>query len=95
MRAQVFIGPVLNPRRYLGIGRPAVSRIIFEAAIFRWIVGWRNDNAIGQLFAAAPVVSEDGMGDGRGWSEGVVALDHGLDPIPRQDLKCCALSRSG
>ena len=42
------VGAVLNPFGRGGIGRAAVRRIVFEAAVFRRIMRGRDDDAIGR-----------------------------------------------
>ncbi len=63
---QQRIGALLNPFGHTGVGRAAVGGVVLEAAIARWVVRWRDDDAIGQPVGAATVVAEDRVGDRRG-----------------------------
>ena len=91
--AQDVIGPVLNPRCDVCVGRASVRRVVLVAAVFRRVVRGRNHDAVGQTLAAPAVVSEDCVGDRRGWSEAVVTLDERLNTVRRQDLERGALGR--
>jgi hypothetical protein len=93
--AQDVIGPVLNPRGDVCVGRAPVRRVVLVAVVFRRVVGGRDHDAVGQTLAPLAVVNEDSVGDRRGWSEGVVSLDERLDTICRQYLECGALGRAG
>ena len=46
--AQQFVGAVLNPAGDVGIGRAALGRIVFEAAIFGRIVRRGDDDSVGE-----------------------------------------------
>ena len=46
-RRQQRVGNPLDVARHVDVGRPAVGRIIFEAAILRWIVRRRDDDSVG------------------------------------------------
>ncbi len=52
---------ILYERRYVTSGRPAVRRIVFEAAILGRIVRGRDDNAVGEPCLPSAVVLQDGM----------------------------------
>ena len=57
--AQQRIGARLNPARHVGVGRPAVRRVVLEAAILRRVVRRRDDDAVRQPVRAAAVVHEN------------------------------------
>ena len=91
--AQQLVGAVLHPRGDVGVGRAAVGRVVFEAAVLRRIVRGRDDDAVGQVIVAAAVVGEDGAGDHRRRREAVLALNHRLDAVGREHLERRALRR--
>ena len=92
---QQLVGPVLDPLGHVGVGRAAVGRVVLEAAVLGRIVRRRDDDAVREVLLAAAVVDEDGSRDDRRRRHAVVALDDGLDPVGRQDLKRGALGRRG
>ena len=51
---QKHIGPGFDPSGDFGIGRPAVGRVVLEAAIVRRIVRRRDDNAVRQPCTVRP-----------------------------------------
>ena len=53
-------------------GRTAFGRIIFEPAILGRVVRRRDDNAVSQSAAAAPIVTKNGMRNDRGRGEPAV-----------------------
>ena len=57
--AQQLVGAILDPPRDVGVGRAAVGRVVLEAAVLRRIVRRRDDDAVGEVPAAAAVVDED------------------------------------
>src|SRR5579884_385850 len=79
--AQQGIGSILDPIRNLGIGRPTIRWIIFEAAIFRRIVRGRDDDSIRLSPAPAAVVCQYGVRDHRRGREAVLTLIKNLDPV--------------
>ena len=91
--AQQRVGARLDPLGDIGIGRPAVGRIVLEAAVLRRIVRGRDDDAVGEAIAAPAIVDEDGVRDHRRRREAVVALDDGRHIVGRQHLQRGALRR--
>src|SRR5258708_12824428 len=51
----------LDGPRNVGVGRPTIGRIIFEAAILGRVMRWRDHHAVGKAIGAAPVGGEDRM----------------------------------
>ena len=51
--SQQFIGPILHPRGHVSVGRSAVGRVVFEAAVLRRIVRRRDDDPVGQVLLCA------------------------------------------
>ena len=91
--AKQRVGARLDPLGDIGIGRPAVGRIVLEAAVLRRIVRGRNDDAVGEAIAAPAIVDEDGVRNDRRRREAVVALDHGRHVVGRQHLERGTLRR--
>ena len=93
--AQQRIRPVLDPMCNVGVGRPPIRRIVFKAAILRRIVRRRNDNAIGEAIATAPVVHEDRARDRGCGRVSVVPLDDRVHAVGGKDFERRALGRCG
>ena len=93
--AQQFVGAILHPARHVGIGRAAVGRIVFEAAVLRRIVRRRDDDAIGETGFASAIVNEDGTRDDRRRRHAIVALDDRLDIFGGQNFQRGALRGRG
>ncbi len=66
--AEQLVRPVLDRRRDLRRGRPAVGRVVLEAAVLGRVVGRGDDNAVGQAVRPALVMRENRAGNrgGRG-----------------------------
>ena len=75
VRPQQLVGPILNPLRYVRIGRTAIGRVVFEPAVSRGIVRRRDDNAVGQVRLAVPVVNQNGARNDRRRGYSVVLLE--------------------
>ncbi len=60
---EIGVGAFLAHAGHVGIGRAAMRRIVFVAAILRRIVRGRDDDAVGEAAGAAPVVGEDRVRD--------------------------------
>ena len=93
--AQEVVGAVLHPARHVGVGGPAVRRVVLEAAVGRWVVRGRHDDAVGEVRRAAAVVDEDRARDRGRRGEAVVALDHSFHDIRREHLERGALRGRG
>ena len=85
--AQQRVGAILDPSGDIGIGRPALGRVVLEAAVLRRIVRGRDDDAVGQPVIASAVMDEDGVRDDGRRREAVVALDDGHHAVRRQHLE--------
>ena len=66
-------------------GRPAGNGVILDTAVFRRIVGWRDDQAVGQAFFATAVVAQDGPRYRRRRYEIAFAIDVSRDAVGCQD----------
>ena len=64
---QQGIRPVFNPSSCIRARRPAVWAVVFNTAIFRRIVGGRNNQAIRQLVGTGAVMGQNGMRHQRRW----------------------------
>src|SRR5437879_318782 len=80
---------------YISVGRPAVGRVVLEAAVLRRVVRWCDDDAIGQSLLAAAVMHNNGARNNRRRGHAIVALDDGLDEVGREHLKSGSLRRAG
>ena len=83
-RFQDRVGAVFHPLGDLAFGRTAVGRIVFEATVFRRVVGRGDHHAVRLGHGFACVVTQDGMGDDRGRREAEAGLNAGLDTVGRQ-----------
>ena len=87
------IGSGLDPARDVGVGGPAVRRVVLEPAVVRRIVRGRDHDTVGQSGAASAVVAQDGMRDrGRG-RVFVVLREHNVDAVRRQYLEGAGAGR--
>ena len=93
--AQQFVGAVLNPAGHIGVGRPAVGRIVFEAAVLGRIVRRRDDDAVGEMILAGAVVNQDGARNDRRGRHAVIGLDERLDAVGGEHFERGALGRGG
>ncbi len=94
-RAQQLVGAVLDPAGHVGVGGPAVGRVVLEAAVLRRVVRRGHHDAVRLVRGAAPVVDQDRVRDDRRRRDAVFPLDDGLHLIRGQDLERGALGRSG
>ena len=94
--AQQRVGAILDPAGDIGVGRPAVRRVVLEAAVLGWIVRRGNDDAIGEVHRGdgdcSTRMAREITGVGR---DTVVLLDDGLDPVGGEHLERGALRRRG
>ena len=91
--AQKLVGPVLDPRGHIGVGRPAVCRVVLEPSVLGWVVRRGDDDTIGEPIAPGAVVNQDGAGDDRCRREPIIPLDYRRYAVCRQHFECRALSR--
>ena len=82
-----IVGSVLNPVGDGGVGRAAIGRIVFEAAVSRRIVRRRDHDAVGKPALASSIVSQDRVRDSRCWRVAAVAVDHRLDAVGGQNFE--------
>ncbi len=73
---EIGVGSAFDGAGDFGLGGAAMGRIVFEAAIARRIVGWRDDDAIGQTRYAAFVVDQNGVADRGCRRVAVLRVDH-------------------
>ena len=84
---QQRIGAGFDPAGDVLIRRPAIGRVVLEAAAVGRIVRRRDDNAVCQSHSTAAVISEDGVGDHRGRGVFVLVREHDLHPVGRQHFE--------
>ena len=82
-----FVGLVLDPLGDVRIGRATVGGVVLEAAAFRRVVRRGDDDAVGQARSAALVVTDDGVGHGRGRRVLVTFGNHHGDAVGRQHFQ--------
>ena len=75
--------------------RPAVWRIVLEAAVMGRIVRGRDDDAVGESCLAPAVVGENRVGDDRRRRVFIPLRDHDVHPVGRQHLQRAGKSRHG
>src|SRR2546427_2522011 len=66
------IRAILNPFRYLGIGRSTMRRVVLDAAVLRRIVRWGDDDTGCETPCSPSIIGEDRVRDDR--SGGVPAI---------------------
>ena len=78
--AQDLVGPRRDGTGGVGVGGPAVGRVVLEAAVAGRVVRGRDDDAVGQAGLTSPVVGQDRVADGRsrGVAIGRIDLDDNI-----------------
>ena len=94
LAGEQLVGAVLNPARDVGVGRPAVRRVVLEAAVLGRVVRRRDDDAVGEDARAAAVAHEDRARDDRRRRHPAVALNDRLDAVARQHLERAVLRQA-
>jgi hypothetical protein len=84
---QKRIGPGFDPSCDVVIRRAAVGRFVFEATVVGRIVRRRDDNAVGQSFIAAAVVSEYCVRNHRSGRVFILIREHDFHTIGRQHFE--------
>ena len=92
---EIAVGGALDSRGDVGIGRPAIGRIVFETAVLRRIMRRRHHDAVGKAGLAALVVGQDGVGDHRRRRIAVMRVDHHLDAVGREHFERARQRRLG
>ena len=93
--AQQFVRAILHPVGHVRVGRAAVGRIVFEAAVLRRIVRRRDDDAVGQTGLASAIVNNDGARNDRRRRHAIIALDDRFDAVGREHFERGALRGRG
>ena len=87
---QVLLDPLcgaLDPLCYLGIGGTAFWRVVFEAAVFRWVMRGGDDDPVGETTLAILVIGQDRVrNDGRR-RVSIALIDHRIDVIGGKHLE--------
>ena len=92
---QILVGLRFDPAGDRGICRAAVRRIVFEASVMGWVVGRRDQYAIGQSARPAAVVRQNRVGDGRCRHIFVPLGDHHFHLVGSQHLQSTGKGRLG
>ncbi len=91
--AQQLVGAILNPAGNVAFRRPAVGRVVLEAAVLGRIVRGRDDDAVRQPVLAPTVVNQNGPRDHRRRCETVRAGYECVDAVGCKNLEGRALRR--
>ena len=83
---QQGVGTIFHHFGDVGVSRATIRWVVFDAAIFRRVVGWRDHNTIG-LRAAFLVVHQNCVRDRRGRRIAVVFLNHDVHAVGRQHFQ--------
>ncbi len=83
---QEIVGRVLDPAGDVDIGRAAIGRIVFEAALVRRVVRRADDDTVRQAATATAVIGQDGVGDHRRGRITALVIDPGVDVVGGQHL---------
>ncbi len=92
---QILVGAFLDHAGGVGVGGPAMRRIIFVAAILRRIVRRRDHDAVGMTAAPSLVVGEDRVRDDRRRRVAAVLVDHDVDAVGGKHLDRACQRRFG
>ena len=83
----MLVGAVFDPLGGGGVGRAAVGWVVFEAAVFGWVVGRGDDDAVGSVELEVGVAGEDGVGEGGRGGVAEVVVDDDFDVVGGEDLE--------
>src|SRR5438552_2493673 len=92
---QKFIRAVLHPFGHMRFGRATMCGVVFETAVFGWVVRRRDDNAVREMPIAGAVVYKDRVRNDRCRGYAVGLLYNRMHFVCGQDLERGALSGSG
>ena len=81
------VGAVLDPLGGGGVGWAAVGWVVFEAAVFGWVVGRGDDDAVATVELEVGVAGEDGVGEGGGGGVAEMLVDEDFDVVGGEDLE--------
>ena len=84
---QDLVGPLGDHPGGVGVGGPAIGRVVLEAAVARRVVRRGDDDAVGQVTVTVPVEREDGVAHGRCRGVPVSRIDHGDNIVGAQHLE--------
>ena len=89
-----LVRPIGDPVRGIAVGRPAVRRVVFEAAIAGRIVAWGDHNSIGEICVPARVVGDDRMAERGSRHEVVKRINQHVDSVGHEHLERRRFGRS-
>ena len=85
-RRHVAVRVLFDDRRDVGVGRAAMRRVVFVAAVFGRIMRRRDHDAIGEAGGPSLVVAQDRMRDDWGRRVSAAIVDHDLDAVGGKHL---------
>ncbi len=85
---QQLVSTLLDLVGDTGIRRPAIRRVVFEAAIPGRVMRRRNHDAVRLEAAVVPVVTQDGMRNDRCWCVAMPGINHHLNTIGSKYFNC-------
>ena len=86
LRVEQLVRLVLDPAGGVGVGRPAVRRVVLEAAVAGRVVRGRDHDAVGTPSPAFAVVVQDRVRDHRRRGGAAVGVDADVDAVGDQHL---------
>ena len=86
------VGLLFDPFGNVSIRRPAMGRIVFEAAESRRVMRRSDDDAVRETALATAIVGENRVRDDRGRSVTIVSIDHHVDAICCEHLQSAGKS---
>ena len=82
---QNLIGTLGYPTGDVGICRATFGGVVFDAAVFRWVVGRGDHNAIGQIIVVGiGVVGQNGVRNHRRWGVATAVLNAHANTVGNQ-----------
>ncbi len=88
-----LVGAILDPFGRASICGTAIGRVVFETAIFRWVMGRRDHHAIGKRLGEFLIESQNSMRDDRCGSVFVILVDANIHTIAGKNLNGSIESR--
>ncbi len=81
------VGAVFDPLGCGGVGWAAGGWVVFEAAVFGWVVGGGDDDAVAAMELEVGIAGEDGVGEHWGGGVAEVLVDEDFDVVGGEDLE--------
>ena len=90
---QQIVRALLDPARRRRVRRPAVGRVVLDAAVLGRIVRRGDDDPVGEVFGATAIGGEDRVGDRRCWGVAVGGVHSDVDLVCGKHLERGAKGR--